>query len=261
MTNAILAWDNHVDRDNVVITPSSEVSTLPGSHLIDPHVSKPWRSTGEAPQTLTIDLDDQRDVAIVALIGTNLTASSTWRIQASTSDPTMGEDEVYDSGVVSTGIDPRYGLCFLRLPDDIPVTARYWLITLDDPNLTYLQAGRLFIGPSYIPSRNYSYGWHLGYVDLGKRTRSRGGQFFIDRNARFREATLTFELIDEDDAFEAMLEIERVCGTTTDVLVVGKPDAANPGRHTIWGLMNAQGGISETSFEIYTKNFTIEERL
>lgn len=258
---AILAWVNQLDQPNTAITATSEVSTLSADNLKDPHIAKPWRTIDAGPQSLLVNLDDQLPVAIVAMMGTNFGSSSTWRIQASTSDPLMVDDIVYDSGTILTGAVPEVGMIVHRLPDDIAIAARYWQITIDDTSLTFLQAGRLFLGPSWTPGVNYSYGWTMGYVDLSAKTRSRGGQTFIDINAQYRRATFAFDFLTEVEALDFTLEIDRVCGNHYDVLVLLDPDGPRNIRSAIYGLIEDLSPAANPQFNVFAKTYSIEERL
>lgn len=260
MAKIIMGWINNVDLPNVVITASSEVGTLPAENLKDEHVLRPWRSFGESPQSVTTDLGEQRAVALMALMGCNLSADSTFRLRASEDDPTMASS-VYDSGVIATGVDPRYGLFTHRLPGDIAINARYWLLDINDPNVAYIQCGRLYLGNSWTPKINYAYGWSQSYIDLSKSTRSRGGQSYNDINAQYRQVIFNFELLEEGDAFDGVLELDRVCGRHYDVIALMEPDAANQGQNTIFGLVAEDTPVINPSFKLFQKAYTIEERL
>ena len=260
MTSAILAWDNKAAPSSTIITPSTEVATLPAENLKDPHIAKKWRTTSVTSQYLRIDMASAQPVQVVALIGTNLTAAATWRVRASSSDPLVATGIVYDSGTVSAGIDTRYGLASLIMASEI--SARYWKIDLTDSGASgYLQAGRLFMGPMFQPKVNYSYNWSVAYIDPSRKNRSRGGQLYTDIQPMYRAVAFKFDFLTQAEALNGVLEIDRNCGLHRDLLALLDVDGSNRSEQAIWGTLESSSELSNPSFGVYSKAYRIEERL
>lgn len=259
MQNAIIAWDNYADT--AAIFPSSEVSSLPGDNLTNPQLSKPWRSAVAGTVHLLIDVQDVKHVDVLALMAINLSPTGTLRVRASNSDPDALTGLVYDSGTFNPNVDARFKMACHVIPSG-GKNAQYWRITLTDNGVDYLEAGRLFIGPAWQPSTNYSYGWRKGITDLSKRNRTRGGQVYVDSNRQYRYFACTFDYLSEAEAEEGLLEMDRIIGLRGDVLVMLDPEnTTNPGKDSLWGQLSELAPISNPQFGIYQKSIQIEERL
>lgn len=259
MRKAILGWDNYADT--AAYTPSSEVTSLPAENLATPQVTKPWRTATAGAPWLRVDIQGSRNVGVIAFMRVNLTPAGKIRVRASNSDPDVLTGLVYDSGLVDANVDARFGMAIHLLPEG-GKNAQYWRIDLSDTGLDYYEAGRLFIGPAWSPSVNYSYGWRQGYTDLSKRSRSRGGQTYVDSNRTYRYFAVTFDYLTKEEAEEALLEMDRIIGLRGDVLAVLDPDDTNsPGRSSIWGQLQELSAVVNPQFEVYQKSIQIEERI
>ena len=260
--NAAIAYDNRADRAS--ITASSSAILLPVSRLQDPHIARKWRSNGSASEFLTIDLGASVPVDTVALIGLNLTSDGTVRVRVSDMDTSAQAGEIYDSGDVGGAIDPRWGMLVHLLPEAL--VGRYVRIDLSDPNAAYIEAGRLFVGRRWQFQYNFAFGWSRQYVDRSRKTESRGGQTFIDRDVRYRMANISFELITQAQRWGFVEEVDRVNGTHDDVLLITQSDSDNLGRDCIWGLISDLDPITQPQVWIedapaYAKAYRITERL
>lgn len=259
MNRAILAWENHADTASII--PSSEVSSLPAANLTDTQVSKPWRTATAGGPTLLVDIQDTKNVGVIALVRCNLTPAGQIRVRASNSDPDALTGLVYDSGTVNARVERRFGLLVHILPDG-GKNAQYWRITLSDTGLDYFEAGRLFVGPAWSPSINYSYGWRQGYIDLSKRTRARGGQVYVDANKTYRYFNVTFDYLTKAEAEDALLELDRLIGMRGDLLAILDPEETeSPGKSALWGQMSDLSAVINPQFDIYQKSISIEERI
>lgn len=268
-----MAWVNHVDMQGVTLTASSEIATLPVSNLLTPHIAKKWRSQEEGAEggdhQIDIDFgisgyddfetgDPVTDIGVdvVALIGVNMTRNARIRLEASR-DPSFESLEYYYD-FADANVDPRFKIAVVQLPS--VVIARYWRIYVTDSIFT-LEAGRLVMARCFQPAVNFTYGYQIGYVDLSRVARSRGGQQHVDEGNSYRQAQIQFDFLTELEAFESVLELDRVAGLHDDILVILEPYAANIGQKTIWGLVSANSPIIEPNFGIYNKSYSVEERL
>lgn len=260
--NAAIAYANLADGGTVRASSAGQLT--PPSRLQNPHVARKWRGDNNPSEYLTVDLGDVHDVDTVAVMGLTLNAAGTIRVRASETDTSALMAEAYDSGPITGAVDPRYGMLVHLLPD--VVRARYVRIDLEQPGATYIEAGRLFVGRRWQFAYNFSFGWGRGYVDLSTRTKSRGGQTYVDPNVAYRTASLSFEVITEAQRLGFVDEVERLNGQRLDILLITNPSSENLGRDSIWGLLDdldpiTQPAVWVSGMPAYAKAYKISERL
>jgi hypothetical protein len=254
MSSAAIAYLNRAAS----VAASSQENLLLVTRLLDVHVARKWRGSGGTSEYLTLDLGAAYSIDTVALMGVNLTAVGSTRVRASLSDATATGTLLYDSGSVAGNVDPSYGYFIELLP--AAVTVRYIRIDLTDATLTYIEAGRVFAGLRHQVEISFAPGFSRAWVDQSTKTRSRGGQTYIDRNVSYRTMDLMFEGVTEDDRWGLFEEVDRLNGERDDVLLITNPDSDNLGRDSIWGLLT-QTPVTQITTEFYSKTLQITERL
>lgn len=253
---AAIAYVNKADDGT--ITAGNSLTTTPPSRLQNAHVGRTWRSQSNSDY-LTIDLGSSQSFDTIALLGTNLTAAGLTRARASLTDTSAVTGDVYDSTSAAARVDPDYGALIILIAS--PVTARYLRIDLSDSSLSYVEAGRLFVGLRTQFTNNFAVGWARAWVDLSRKTKGRGGQTFVDALPKFRTVDLTFEGVSATQRNALIEAIDVANGARTDVLLITNPDSTNLGRDSIWGLMQEIGPVIETSADLFSRSYKIEERL
>ncbi|WP_099866075.1 hypothetical protein [Pararhizobium haloflavum] len=255
MANACMAFRNLAD--GAFLRASSAAPFLPVQLLTDRHVGRKWRSTGNAA-ALFIDLGEATAVDTVALIGCSMDATGSMRVRASNSNSEVTSGVVVDE--TFDGLcDPEYGYQLGLLGD--ATAARYWRIDLDQPGADYIEAGRLYIGDRYQFGINFQYGWEIRWIDRSRKTKSRGGQTFIDRDNQHRMFNLGFGFLRPDERYGFVEELDRINGAHEDVLFIGDPAADHLGKVSVWGLIEEVSPVSQPFFRHFAKPYTIEERL
>src|SRR5215213_1463268 len=230
MANAAIAFLNLSDATAAVIGATTEATLMPVSNLKQSHVARKYRSTGNST-TITINLGSQQNVDTVALMGLNLTVAGTVRVRVTNS----GDVTQYDTGTVGGVVDPSYGMYVGAIPSVVSV--QYVYITLSDATLSYIEAGRVFVGLRHSFDGNFAPGWSRRYVDRSRSTESRGGQLYVDRDNTYREFDLTFEWVTDAELTAFVEPLDRISGTHSDVLLMTDPAATNMGRFSVWGLL------------------------
>lgn len=121
---------------------------------------------------------------------------------------------------------------------------RYWRVEISDATNSdgYVQVGRLFISSSWTPAINYTLGATLGYTDSSPVDRSLSGAEFFDVRSRAREFELGLDGLTDSEAYDYALQIQRLAGTTGEVLVV--PDSADTSRVAIRSYLGRLVGLS-----------------
>jgi hypothetical protein len=228
MSNLQLGYNNLIDA--ATLSGGSWEATLPLANLQDRAsfqgapvlLSKVARSTDDAAASslVNIDLGSAKSVQAFGAIATNISASAaTYRLRGG-SDNTFATS-TYDSGTVSANA---------QTPDLIlglasAVTARYWRLEITDTANAdgYIDIGRLFIGPSLAPADNYSKGAELGYQSNTKMQRSLGGVKYFDIRPGERLFEFALDWLTEPEAFNHVLELQRICDIHGEVLLIRDP--------------------------------------
>ncbi|GAB5506693.1 MAG: hypothetical protein Rhirs2KO_18560 [Rhizobiaceae bacterium] len=238
--------------DSATISASSSLLLAQPSRVQNEHVGRKWRS--QLPTShLVLDLGSAQSIDVVAMIG--LTAS-TIRCRVSATDDTGAAGELYDSTEVAVDQDFLQAIFLLSAP----ATGRYVRIDLTHATLTYTEVGRAVIGLKSAFTVNYAYGWGRTYVDPSIRTTTRGGLTQIRSQSTYRMVELPFDWIEEADRLGFIETIDRVNGLKSDVLMLLDTDSGNLPRDTIWGLISDASPVNQPYFDVYSKQYRIEER-
>lgn len=108
-------------------------------------------------------------------------------------------------------------------PDNIRVGN--WLFEIDDHANTsgYVEAGRLFMAPSWQPSRNASFGATLAWEDPTEVQAALSGAEHFDVKQPYRVAQLRFDMMTEDEGLLGPFEIMRRAGVHGEILFMWDP--------------------------------------
>ncbi|MGE0446384.1 MAG: hypothetical protein AB7P99_14245 [Vicinamibacterales bacterium] len=254
----ILAWDNRFDA--ATLTPGSAASTMPVGNVQHPHLSRRWHTaSGVKSSYVLADLGAATACAVLAVVGTNLTSAATFRLRASTADPTAVAGDLLDTGVVAGAVKTGYGAIYKGFA---AVTARYWRVDLTDTTVAdHLETGRVFLGPSWVPSLDLLYGWSIASADKSRRTQSLGGQSHVDVLAAARVLEFTLSFMDEPEMFGNAFAQARAAGIHSDVLVIPQESSAYVSEQSVFGLVVASEPLVHERWRIFRMRYQVEERL
>jgi len=253
-TNALLGYVDHVSRAGTVLSTNSEVDGLGVGNLATLSPQEVWRSATGATRWVRSDFGAPVEVGVVCLAlprsGVQLRSGDT--VTAAFDNDTPGAGALG----VAVMIDADYGYWWLA--PETPIVARYLQISIVS-SLPYVQAGRLWVGPACRPDWNFDYDWSREWADDGKTTRApKSGRRFRDPGPRYRKVTVAFNAASsaDSDAFE---EGDRVVGAIGQMLLCTSPDT--PRRRVLLGTPTEVSAITQPSFPIFSKPYTIEEDL
>jgi hypothetical protein len=255
--NACIAYINLADLGSV--SGANSLPLVPASRLQNIHVARKTRASTNS-EAYTFDLGANYSLDTVALIGANSTITGFSRVRVSASDPTALTGTLYDSASIQGLIDPSYGSLVSLFT---PVNGRYVRIDYSDAALSYMEAGRAFIGLRHQFEYNFTVGWSRSREDRSESLESEGGQTHTNvRNSR-RVLDVNFEQLSDDEIL-MMEEIDRIHGTHGDVLFITDPTSLNLSRASIWGRLetlspNIQSIVSDPV--VYNRSLHIVERL
>ncbi|MBI1173530.1 hypothetical protein GC209_19255 [bacterium] len=230
-----MLWENLADA--ATLSVSSERSTLPRAFVQTPHLDQRWRSL-TAPAWIVADLGAIVAVDLVAALGTNFAASSTWQVRVSTADATGAAGDAFDSGSTSSGISAIYGAAAMVLP--VGTAGRYVRLDLADASLAYLEAGRLVAGPLWRPDRNFSTGYSRSWLDPSVVEMTPGGHIWVDERPMQRGLELTYSSVSEAELKAQIAPLMRAIGLRKDVAVLLDTASADLVEDMVWGLLRTE---------------------
>ncbi|MDB5490365.1 MAG: hypothetical protein JWO78_214 [Micavibrio sp.] len=280
MQNIVIATP--ILSDKAVLSSSASPGSLPVSNLQTRSVKKVWRSLDATATFVVIDMLAPKAINLVALIAHNGSSRSFGRVRAAASAAALTVTPGYDSGLkplrshqsgydatwAATVSDEQYGSLsknmFLLWLGATPQTYRYWRIDITDPASPngYFDAGRLYLDYAWQPSTNKDYGTGQGMIDQSRDPRTVTSEPTPTPRPIKRYEEFTLSYMSEDEMYDHAFEIERLRGTTGDVLYLNDPTATKHlQRRSIYGQMKSFQPIVNSAFQIYQKTFRIEEIL
>lgn len=286
MANITLAWNNRTDAGT--LSGGSWLATLPLANVQNRQVQKVSRSSNatNAATQFTIDLGQARSIGVVALVVHNISVLGRVRITASDTAGFVAtyynsgwvdvwpagqipqallewEDDNFWLGTLSANARAGYQSPFIHL---LPAaqSLRYWKVEVDDTTNAdgYVQIGRLFMAATWTPATNYSYGAGLGYQDPTAVDTSLSGAEFFDVRSRYRVFEFELQYILNAEAYAQALELQRLSGTSGEVLVVpDSTDTANQPARAFVGRLQQLGAITQPQPSTYSARFQVKELL
>lgn len=269
MAIPVVSTVQHADGANILA--SSQRASLPVQNLQDDQITKVWRTqAGVNSASLLVTFDSLRFIDGISLVGTNLTTHGTVRWRVSTSDPTMTNDVVYDSGTQQVLVDPRYKIVTMLTSDSFgTVRGLFVLIEIEDATISYIEAGRLWVGQVWAFAVNHRAGHKESYFDLTKQDVSESGHIWIQKYPVSRRFTVTFDNIFEDEYYDHLAELAYNVNKHVPVLISLDPDPDTIAIKTLWGIMTVDVEVQSKSAvfaesnayqALYTMSLTVVEQ-
>ncbi len=249
--------------DAASLSATTENPNYPLENLQNMQPSQVYRSTAVTGQDIDIDLGAAYALDLFALVNCNLTLSGTVRVRVADSQSNLSAAPSYDSTALGfTAPLSQRNRAFYNYKS-APVTDRWVRFTLEDATNTdgFLEIGRLIVAGSFIPSRNYSYGGGIGYIEASQTTESQGGQIYVHERPRRKyleiEANIT-----KAEALTSVLDLDRDRGGAKDYLVMlDADDAAYVHQQSIYGLSQELAPIIRPHLNHFIKRYRFEEIL
>ena len=246
--------------DSAVVTASSSVATLPPDRVQSGDIADVWRA-GSTTAWLLADLGMSRTIGVIAGISSNAGLSDAVQFRVSTSDATGAAGDAYNSGTIATAVDTRYP----RLVHFVEpaVSGRY--VRIDFVQASAPEIGKLEIARTWGPSRHFSFGWEPLSRDWSTGTMSIGLNLHKDLRATQEGMRFILNGLTEAEFEDEIRELNRVNGTSREVLVCRNIDADILGAVTFWGEMGQSirpRHLSRSGDEqLYVAEFEIWNRL
>ena len=255
--------------DVATLSGSAVAAGLPLENLQRAAIGAPARFLTPDGCYVVADMGAALPVDFLGLLGHNASFEGTVRIRAATLEANLESAPDYDSGDLrlrANVVDPTYddsgslptNHFMLHLP--AAVTYQYWRFDMLDEDMEYLDVGRLYIGKAFEPETNMSYGLQEGFIDPSTSARTASGRVVPNKRPVYRYADFELSFASEDEMFGVAFDLDRLCGTTRDVLFV--QDYANKNllqKRTIYGNMRSLSPVINTSFRNFGKRYRVEE--
>lgn len=285
MGKIVLAWQNRIDA--ATLSGGDWLASLPRANLAHRQVQRVARtaSLATADTQFDVDLGQARRIGVLALVVHNLSVSATARVRAAATADFAAP--LYDSGWVEvwpSGLIPQE---LLEWEDDnfwlgtlseearagyqspwihllAETTARYWRVEIDDAANAdgYVQIGRAFLAATWTPTANFSYGAAPVYEDPSSFEASLSGAEYFDLRSRYRVFSFSLDWLSPTEAYAQALELQRLCGSTGEVLVIPDPDdAVNQTRRNFVGRLRRLSPIPHRSLNFYSTSYELKELL
>lgn len=254
----LIAWDNKADA--AAVSAGSALSSLPASNVQAQLLATKWgTAAGVKSSYLLFDLGASLEIAVLAVLGSNLTPTATVRLRASNADATAVAGDLKDTGVIAAGVSAGYGAIYNPFDS---VNARYWRVDLADAALAdNMLVGRVVLAPKWIPTVGMPYGWGVTSVDPSKIASSTGGQRWADQRPQKRVVQFQLDWMNESEMFGNAFAMARAIGIVKDVLVMPFETGARLQEQSVWGACKTSPPLQHRAAKIFTQQFTVEETL
>lgn len=241
----------------------SEVATLPIENLGGSSIRKVWRSTttGTVGAYAQSDMGTAHTGAVVAALNVNWTTGATVGIKSSANADMSSPD--LNVSLSSSGLTPYLDTTSRQFVYPLASTSlrRYWRVTVTDTSLSYIEAGKLIIGPISDPTRNFSPEWREFSEDRSIISESVGGDTFVNLRTIKRGVEIELKALTAAEATAWARTLMVAHGQSRPFLTVLSHDATAYARDTIWGLLQAPPEIVYSSGVLRTLRLRILERL
>jgi hypothetical protein len=254
----LLLWDNKADA--ATVTAGSQIGTLPGANVQQPHLSRQWQTAaGVKSSNLIFDMLASVSCSMLAVLGTNLTPAATMRLRASDLDPTVVANLLLDTGTVAAGVKAGYGAIYKQVA---LTAARYWRLDLTDNSVPdNLRVGRVVLGPSWTHAKALIYGWGVTPHDPSTVEESYGGQSYPDVRPQKRVLDFALDFLSESEIYDNAFALARAAGVVKDVLAIPRETGAYVSEQAVWGLIQGAKPIVHHASQLFRQQFTVKERL
>jgi hypothetical protein len=284
MNNARFLYNLLFDEATLsTVPPDNEKPGWPVENLQNTIHAEAWKTNGTGNVTLRADLGKAQAINAIGLAYHNFHPATVVTFRAYSDEFTT---EVYseeleivgaiigwlEGGWLSDGwlgypIDGNL-ILFPRVTSLLPlaemVGARYIALEFanggGEENEFYL--GRAFVGQMFEPDRNFSHGFSIEPIDDSNSERSLGGVLFTDEGEQYLRMTLSFNYIQESQAFSEFWQFARYMGTRKDFVAQAMDSNTRIARlTTMVGKFQRNPALTGRAHDRYAIQFVIREMI
>lgn len=258
MSNFILATP--ILSDAATITGSEALGDMTIGNLQKRSLKRKYRTDELSSAEINIDLGSEKEINCIALIAHNASASGTVTVRAG--DTEAVNDYTSGNLALISGADVGHEKNLFLLFLETSQTYRYWQLEIADASNPdgFFEAGRIYLANAFQPSTNMDYGEGQGFIDNSRVTRTISGEPIPTIRNPYGYAAFSLSFGSESEMYGALYDIDRLRGTSRDVLYVKNPEATTHlQRQYIYGLMAGLNPIVNATFGLFQKEYRIEE--
>lgn len=283
MANILLAFPDRASTAS--ISGGSFAATLPASNMTTSVITQVARtsSTALADTQFTADLGRVHSVSVLGILNHNLSIAARVRVtsaiagdfSATTYDsgwmnvwPSMfssldleWEDDNYWAGTLDADSIGTMRPAFV-LPLSAVAYGRYWKVEIDDRTNGdgFVDIGRIFIGPSWTPQFNATYGWGIAWQPDAAVEKSLGGTLYFSPRSTARRMSFSLDFLSKAEAHTQALEMQRQLGSHAEMLVVSdKDDAETSQQRSFLARISQSSEVRLTRPGLYSVSFELTE--
>lgn len=262
--------------DAATITASSVEGLLAENHVQTIRPDQVWRATGCAAEWLAWDFGEATIVDALVGLAHNFSADAMWRYRLAGSAADVTADPAVDTGLVS--VWPASGKPddpgespFSLLTEINGLGYRYGRVDIEDPTNPdgFVQVGRLYAGPAFVPQINVDINPSLGLISPDEVGRTAFGQAYGDnRGPAARVMQVPMSGLDVDEMNAEMFELQRYLGLAKDFAFCLDPAAtshfhryAGQFRFSALNAFTAQPVWNDSGRQLWQTTLALEEIL
>ncbi len=288
--NIIFFSKNHAD--NAVVSPGTSPegdppAINPFSNLKTEPPRDTWRSPDLTHTDMIVDMgEDAPPINAYCLIRHNFSVAATFSLYGHDSNifpsdfanasfktedsnifPAMfGAGEAFAGfggagGTLDTDDLPLYHRTRFGTFDT--VRYRYWYFKFSDPTNTdgYIELGRLFLGWSWSPEINFSYGSGFSLVSRSKVTETPAGGVLTDIKIPYRQKKFKLSNLTDSEKFFDVYNTLKNNGIDGNMVISFLPDSEKVGVYfeTFYGKIIKYSEIKDVNFDVNAIDMTFRE--
>lgn len=240
MSNPIrLLIHNHFEQAVLTAGPGTTFENkLPIDNLKKPQRSRIARSTTSASVVINGTLPEVKIFTACVLWRHNLPASARWKVELFSDADQQGTLtdlgwmdalELKGWGEFNWGVDDWGETVFEDRPVKFSakwftaVAARSFRITIEAPDIAYVDVTKIYFGQHIEPSANVSWGHSVGWVDTSSTRRTAGGTIVGRPRDPNRQLQFSLDYLSETDR-PVFMEMDRKIGKTKDIFISVYPE-------------------------------------
>ena len=212
-------WLNYFD--SAIVTANSEAADYPVEQLQNRWKTVCWRSVGVTiGKEIVANLGSPLEVQAFVLENMNFTAGMTVELGGHVGDPTglaAGSTDYFHVITITAAMVTAKRVVYFPAPG---CTHTWWrlLMSAGGGGLTYLEAGRIYLGPYFEPTRSYRTQWKRSPASDSVVSYSDGGQASVTERPVFWVYDLPISIVGSGDEL-AYAAINAACGIVTPLWI------------------------------------------
>ena len=258
-----------------------DVATMPVANLQNSNRTLSWRSTaigvGDIAR-IDVEMPERKYISALVLDGHNLRAGDLWRLRLFSGPAktgTLTETEWTEALVPKTageldwGIDTlvatvfdnwdrAYSVIWFGL---LGVQSMEIEIVSEGNEAGYVEANRMLFGQAVSPSRNFTYGYDLDYLDTSSMELTEGGSPKVEPGVLRRLIRVTLPRINDATERSTWADFLRTSGGKAEIFISLFPEQGGKRErdYSMVCIVQSRSPLTNRSATAHTLNLTFQE--